>query len=98
MQKIVQLQAEALPPDLHDLPELVQNLRLAVWREPHHLVLVAVLQETEVLGHRGVEDANRVREADLAQRLDRRALPHTPHCTHEVAESVDRQAGRRLER
>ena len=64
----VELVAEAVAPD--DPAELVQVARLAVGGEAHHLVLVAVLGEAEVLRDGRVVDAEGVRERDLPADLE----------------------------
>ena len=46
----------------NDLPHGVQVDRLAVRREPHDLVFVAVVRKTEVLSQTLVEDAERMGE------------------------------------
>ena len=71
-----ELVAEAVAPD--DPAEDVQVLRLPVGGEAHHLVLVAVLGEAEVLRDGRVEDAERVRERHLAARSVRADPPRAP--------------------
>ena len=91
-----ELVAEAVAPD--DPAEDVQVLRLAVGGEAHHLVLVAVLGEAEVLRDGRVEDAEGVRERNLPGDLEVVSLPDAPHRAHHVAEAVDREHGRPFER
>src|ERR1022692_1307549 len=59
----VQLEA-AVRSELHDLAHLVQLAGLAVRREAHHLVLIAIVREAEILGQRLVEEPKRMREVD----------------------------------
>jgi hypothetical protein len=66
------------------LADLLLEARLAVGREPHQLVLAAVDLEAAVVGERRVEQAERVREADLLQQAQR--LP-SPTPTEVVAHS-----------
>ena len=63
----------------HDLAHRVEVARLAVGREAHHLVLVAVVREAQVLRERLVEDAERVREVDALRRRRSRVPRPTPH-------------------
>ena len=58
MAEILQLQLES-PVGLaaHNLPHLLQKQRLAVGRQPHHLVFIAKMRETKVLGQSGVENS-----------------------------------------
>src|SRR5262249_7937085 len=80
-----------------DLPQLVHVGRLAVGREPHHLPLLAVLVEAEELRDGRVEEARRVRELDAIEDLEVEAPAYWGHRRDEVAEAVDREAGRLLE-
>ena len=91
-----ELVAEAVAPD--DPAEDVQVLRLPVGGEAHHLVLVAVLREAEVLRDGRVEDAEGVGERNLPADLEVVTLPDAPHRAHHVAEPVDREHGRPFER
>ena len=71
----VDLVVEAERPGRDDLLELRAHLEVlaAVGGEAHHLVLAVVGVEPEVLGDRGVEPAERVRDLDAMERLERRA-------------------------
>ena len=76
----------------------MREARLAVGRQAHHLVFVAVLREAEELRERGVEQAERVRELDAAADVDVVAAADAPHDAAEVAEPVDRDDRRFVER
>ena len=71
----------------------VHVARLPVRRQAHDLALVAVLVETQPLADRGVEDAQRMREIDLAELFSGCSLP-TPHMvlTKSPMPSTDRMA------
>ena len=99
MAEVAQVELEgAVVLELHDLPHRVDEARLAVGREPHHLVLVAVVREAEILRQRLVEDAERMREVDAAvDREMRRPRPTPQRALREVAEAVDRDADRLVE-
>src|SRR5688572_12480344 len=65
--EIIQPQLEArlsVPLQQHDLVEFILELRLAVRSEPHHLVLIAVFPEAQILRNRRIEEAQRMREGD----------------------------------
>src|SRR5215469_2165921 len=57
----VELKASAVL-HLHQLAQLVNEHRPAIWSQAHHLELVAVSVKPEILSHRGVQDTKRVRE------------------------------------
>src|SRR5215471_7293110 len=78
---------------MNDATDLIEKPPLAVRRKPHHLVLVAILGESEELRERRVEQAQRMRELDRAPDLNLVAAPDTPHDAAEVAEPVDRNDG-----
>ena len=61
----------AVGPELHDAAHLGHVARLAVRREAHHLVLIAIVRKAEELGDRLIEDAERVREEHAPEHLDR---------------------------
>ncbi len=73
------------------LEDLVEVLRLAVGRRAHHLVLGAVDLEAEVVGEGAVEQAERVREADLAQEFDLVAASHALGRGRPFADAVESQ-------
>ena len=75
---------------LHDLLHEVDEARLAVGGEPHHLVFVAVVREADELRHRLVEHAERMGEVDAAVDRETAALAQAPGGRREVAEAVDR--------
>ncbi len=102
----VPLVAEVLEPQAesllrvraNDLAEQVEELRLPVRRQPHHLVLVAVSVEPQVLGDGGVEKAQRMRKRHLAVHVDAVPAAGAPHAAGEVAQPVQRKQRRLLER
>ena len=72
---------------------------LAIGREPHDLVLVAVVRKAEILRERLVEDAERMREIAPARRSRCRVPCPTPQAAlRKVAEAIDRDDDRLLER
>ncbi len=97
--EVVEVQLEPPVVDgVNELPELVDVGRLAVRRQAHHLPLLAVAVKADELRDGRVEEAGRVRELDPVDDLQLPIAPHAAHRRHEVAEAVDRQAGRLLER
>ncbi|MGF6819946.1 hypothetical protein OKW33_006840 [Paraburkholderia atlantica] len=88
----------AVPAVLDDLAKHIDIGRLAVRRKRHHLVLVRRVQEAEPVGHRFVQQAERVRQLDLFQArvLAADELPHAGR--HAFAAAVHRQHGGVVER
>ena len=85
-----QLEGEApIVIERHDLSQLVQKSRLPIGRQPHDLVLVTVVGKAQILGHRLVEDAKRVRKVDPPFDVDRVVATHAPSGTGEIAKTVD---------
>ena len=89
----VDLVVEAERSAAHDLLELRTQLEVlaAVGGEAHHLVLAVVRLEPEVLGDRGVEPAERVRDFDAVEWLEPRAVAAPHRRAVAVARTVDRQ-------
>ena len=83
---------------MDELADLVDAGRLAVGRQPHHLELVAVVEEPEVLRDGRVEHPQRVREVDPVEHLDVVPAPDGLRGRDEVAEPVDGSHGGLVER
>ena len=98
MGEIVEIEREAAAFHAHNVAHRLQHRRLAVRRQAHDLVFVAVVREPEELGDGRVEDAERVREADLTVDVDALVIAAPPHRADKVAESVDGKHGRVAER
>ena len=95
----VELELEPVAVELHQLAHSIEELLgVAVRRETHHLALVAVLREPEPLRDGRVEDPERVREQDAVEDLERVVAPVAEHRRGEVAEPVERQHRRLVER
>ena len=67
--------------------------RFPVRRQAHHLVLVAVFLEAEILRDRQVEHAERVREEHAIEHVEPAAAPVRNRDADEVAEPIDRATG-----
>jgi hypothetical protein len=93
----VELEASAVRRTDH-LAQLLDVFGFAVGGEPHHLPFLAVAGKPEELRDRRVEQAGGVGKFNPIDDLELAVAPHAPHRRHEVAEPVDRQAGRLLER
>ena len=99
VREVVEVQLEELAVQLHEVAHLrAVHVRLAVRREPHHLPLVAVLREAEPLRDGRVVDAERVRERDTVEHLQPVAATDRDERRREVAEAVERQHRRLVER
>src|SRR5271166_2080847 len=89
--EVFRSELEVHPPAVrsdHDSAELIDHLRLAIRRESHHLVLVAVAIEAEILGKRRVVNPERMRKGHHPPRLDSAAPPDAPHRARKVAQAV----------
>ena len=73
------------------LPDPVGVARLAVRREAHQLVLAGVDTESREVGERGIEEAERVRKADLVRQLDAVAASRAVGRGGPLADAVHRQ-------
>ena len=72
--------------------------RLAVGCEPHHLVLAGIDLEAGVVGERGIEQPERVREMDFLRHLELVAASNRGRGRGPFADAVHRQHGGFLER
>src|SRR5437879_2571257 len=82
----------------NDTPHLGPIAWLAVRSEPHHLVLVPVMGKPEPLGHRLVEDAERMRKIDFVVYDDLAPPSAAPCSARKIAEPVHRDYVRLVER
>ena len=94
LQKVEVFEVQAVLAGLplrHQRPHLVDVARLAVGREPHHLVLPVVDVEAQVGGNGAVEQAERAREVDLFEEVDHRAGGPAEGGRRPLAHAVHRQ-------
>src|SRR6266566_3439792 len=63
--------------------------RFAIGRQPHHLELIAVLHEAEILGHCEVQQPERMREKDLAAKIHAAATADSKRGTDEVTKAIN---------
>ena len=87
--------AIALEP--HDAAHGLEVFRLAVGRQAHHLVFVAVVRKADELRDRLVEHAERMREMHAPIDADLAAAAQAPSRAGEIAEAVHRHANGLLE-
>jgi hypothetical protein len=71
--------------------------RASVGREAHELVLAAVDLETAVIGERGVEEPERMGEADLASELQMVAVADTPGGRGPFPDAIEGEDGGTVE-
>ena len=76
---------------MNDATHLVQMQGLAVCRHAHHLVLVVIAHEPQVLGDGPVEETQRVRQGLPLQRVDRLAMPVIERGGLQLCRAVDDQ-------
>ena len=72
--------------------------RLAIGREPHHLVFAGVDLEAGVIGRGRIQEAQRMREMDLLENLELAAVAGRGRCRGPLADAVHGEYGRILER
>ena len=97
--EVAQVQLE--PAAGHEMDQLAEPgdvARLAVRREPHHLILVAVLGEAEVLREGEIEESQRMGEVDPVHDVELLVPPHRPRGAYKISEPVDRADRGLLER
>jgi len=89
--EVAQVEREgAVVLQLDDLLHRLDVARLAIRRETHHLVFVAVVRKADELRHRLVEHAERMGKVDAAVDGDRTALAQPPGGGGKIAEAIDR--------
>src|SRR5216684_6658094 len=81
-----------------DLSEGGGEVGGAIGGQAHHLVLVAVLHEAEILGDGEIEHPERMREVHATEHVEAIAVARAPGGAHEIAEAVDGAHGRLLPR
>ena len=81
----------------HDLAHGIQERRLAVRREPHDFVLVAIMRKAQILRERLIEDAKRMRKKHASIDGDVGAPADPPGSAGEIAEAIDRDNDRLIE-
>ncbi len=81
----------------HHLAHQIEKCRLAIRREAHDLVLIAIFGKSEVLSERGVRESQRIRKSNCAKGFDAIAAANTPHRAGEVAKTIDREQGSLVE-
>src|SRR5580704_2752940 len=80
----------------HNVAKHVERFRLAIRRQAHHLIFVAIFQESEILRDRAVVKTKRMRECDRAVDLHARTGAATPHRAREIAKPIRGQQCRLL--
>ena len=95
----VVLHGEPVPPSFLDWQErghLLLETGGAVGCQPHHLVLVPVMGEAEVLGEGCIEEAHARRKIEAIEHLDVRPLAPRHHRRREVSRTIDAEDSRLL--
>src|SRR5262245_9990500 len=99
MAEIIKVQPEgSIRQETDKLSHAFEIRCFAVWREPHHLVFVAVVRESEILRQRLVEDAERVRKIDSLRHRKIRSRSKAPGRAGKISKTVHRYSERLLER
>ena len=71
----------------------IEKAWLAVRRQPHDFVFISVVRKSEILGHRLVENAERMRKIYAAVGRDVGPRRDAPSCTREITETINRHYG-----
>src|SRR5206468_378346 len=93
----VQLEVAARK-EAHERANLIYEIGTSVRREPHHLELVAVFREAEVLRDREVEQPEGMWKMRAVDDVEIGAASDCPRGADEIAEAVDRAHRRIVER
>src|SRR5205823_13978912 len=99
MAKVSEIEFESpvrLEPD--DFVHGFHEGRRSVRRKSHDLVLVAVIGKSKELRHRLIENAERMGKIDPPFDRDACAMSSSPRRTREIAETIDREHRRLVER
>src|SRR5439155_17148711 len=75
----------------------IDVFRLAVWREPHQLVLAGIDPKADEMGKSRIEQTDRMREAHFSEQLDAVAAPDAIGCGRPFTDAVEGQNGGFLE-
>src|SRR5580765_7449275 len=75
---------------VHELPDFLDERRVAVRRESHHLELVSVFGKTEELRDRQIQETQRMREEHAILDGQARTTSNTTGRADEIAEAIDR--------
>src|ERR1039458_4139227 len=81
----------------HHLSHEIEKFRLAIGRETHNLVLVAIFGEAEILCERRVSQPQRMRKGNCTKGFDSISAANTPHRARKVSETIDREERRFVE-
>ena len=73
---------------INDPAEFVQEFRLAVGCQAHHLILVAEFPEANVLRQRGVIHSERMRKPDFPKCPHFRPFAQGPHGAGKVPQAI----------
>src|SRR5688572_30558016 len=88
--------AARLYPD--NLSQFFENTWLPIWCKPHDLVFVSPMRKSEVLGHRHVEDSQRMGKINLIVEVQPACAAKAPRSARKVAKTIDRDSDRLFER
>src|SRR5690349_285226 len=75
---------------MSDFSHRIESRRTTIRRKPHHLVLVTVMGESEILSDGLIENTERMWKVHTPLDGDVGARSHGPRCTGKVAEPVHR--------
>ena len=91
MCEVIEIQFKGIPDRPNHASEELNKLRLPIRRQSHHLVLIAIVRESQVHRDGRVEETQRVRIVDTAQLLPIASFGVSGHRAGKIPHSVDRQ-------
>src|SRR6266849_10235546 len=80
-----------------DPTQSIQIVRFPVSRQAHHLVLVTIVEKSQVLGQRQIEEPERMGKRHAIENLDPLSFAPPDHCADKISEPVHRDHGAGLE-
>src|SRR5579871_5917318 len=98
MDEVIEIELHLIARGADDVADIVDEARLAVRAQAHHLIFVAVFRKSQELSKSRIKQTERMRVAHTAADVDVIAAAHAPHHTTEVAEAIDGDDGGLVER
>src|SRR5690348_3801375 len=88
MNEVLKAEGEPRPVGLHDFPERIEKLRLAVRRQAHNLVLVAEFQKAQILRNPAVIQPQGMRKSNRSVDVHARPEAGSPQGARKIPQPV----------
>ena len=99
MEKVLEVEFKPAFGFYADQPtQSIQIIRFPVSRQAHHLVLVTIVEKSQVLGQRQIEEPERMGKRHAIENLDPISFAAPDHRADKISEPVHRDHGAGLER